>query len=108
MEENFYQKVYSIVKKIPRGNVSTYGRIAVLVGVPRAARAVGYALNQLKKSEETEIPWQRVINSRGRISFGGDPVRATLQRKLLEHEGIPFQNDGQIDLKQYGWPDNEN
>lgn len=74
------------------------------MGKPTAARAVGYALSALKKHEETKIPWQRVINSKGRISFKGDIFRAILQRKLLEKEGIHFNNDGQVDLGKYGWP----
>ncbi len=93
-----------MVKKIPKGKVSTYGRVAILLGKPRGARAVGYALSSLKKHELREIPWQRVINSQGKISFKGDVFRANLQRKLLEKEGIHFNTDGQIDLKKYGWP----
>jgi methylated-DNA-protein-cysteine methyltransferase-like protein len=96
--------VYALVKRIPKGKVSTYGRIAVLLDKPRAARAVGYALNALKKQEETEVPWQRVINASGKISFKGDVFRANLQRKLLEKEGIQFHTDGQIDLHTFGWP----
>ncbi len=101
-EFSFYKEVYKIVSKIPKGRVTTYGNIAFILGKPRAARAVGYALNVLKK-EETEIPWQRVINSQGMISFKGDIFRANLQRKLLEQEGIHFDKNDKIDLKKYGW-----
>lgn len=105
MEEiSFYKKVYELVSKIPKGKVSSYGKIAVLLGNPRAARAVGYALNALKKTELQAIPWQRVINSKGRISFKGDTIRANLQRKILESEGIVFHSDGQIDFTLFGWP----
>jgi methylated-DNA-protein-cysteine methyltransferase-like protein len=103
-ETSFYKRVYEIVQRIPKGKVSSYGRIAVLLGSPRAARAVGYALNSLKKDELQEVPWQRVINSQGKISFKGDPLRANLQRKLLEMEGIVFHSDGHIDFKIFGWP----
>lgn len=101
---SFYDKVYLEVKKVPKGRVTTYGSIAILLGHPKAARAVGYALGCLKKDQIQEIPWQRVINSRGMISFGGDAYRANLQRKLLESEGIVFQSDGRIDFKIFGWP----
>ena len=104
IQTNFYDKVYALVKKIPKGKITTYGRIANLLGKPRAARAVGYALNSLKKFEINEIPWQRVINSKGEISFKGDVYRANLQRKLLEQEGIIFNIVGQVDFKKFGWP----
>jgi methylated-DNA-protein-cysteine methyltransferase-like protein len=102
--ESFYTKVYEIVKKVPLGKVTSYGRVAILLGKPRAARAVGYALNALKKESTQEIPWQRVINSKGFISFKGDTFRANLQRKLLEKEGIVFHSDARIDFKKFGWP----
>ncbi len=102
--ESFYTKVYEIVKKIPSGKVTSYGRVAIILGNPRSARAVGYALNALKKDNTQEIPWQRVINSKGFISFKGDTFRANLQRKLLEKEGIVFHSDARIDFKIFGWP----
>jgi len=102
-KDSFYERVYKAVKKIPKGKVATYGQIASFLGEPRAARAVGYALNALKKQQEQEIPWQRVINAKGEISFKGDTIRAKLQRKLLEQEGIVFNIVAQIDLTIYGW-----
>lgn len=101
---SFYDQVFEIVKKIPPKRVSTYGRIACLLGTPRAARAVGYALNSLKKDFYQDVPWQRVINSKGQISFKGDVFRANLQRKMLETEGIVFTKDDKIELSVYGWP----
>lgn len=103
-EIGFYGDVYAIVKTIPPGRVTNYGTIANILGKPRAARAVGYALSALKKQEETEVPWQRVVNAQGKISFKGDIFRANLQRKLLEKEGIQFHDDGHIDLRIFGWP----
>ncbi|TGK46511.1 MGMT family protein [Leptospira bouyouniensis] len=101
---NFYESVYAVVKKIPKGKVTTYGHIALLLGNPRAARAVGYALNSLKKDRESKIPWQRVINRQGRISFKGDLFRANLQKKILETEGVFFDLDkDQLDFGKYGW-----
>ena len=101
MSSNFYEKVYSVTKKIPKGRVTTYGRIAVILGSPRAARAVGYALHLLN---DEKVPWQRVINSRGEISFKGQTVRYNLQKKLLESEGVVFDKAGKVDLKKQGWP----
>ncbi|MCG6147806.1 MGMT family protein [Leptospira levettii] len=101
---NFYESVYNIVKKIPKGKVTTYGHIALLLGNPRAARTVGYALNSLKKDRESKIPWQRVINRQGRISFKGDSFRADLQKKILQTEGVFFDLGGdQLDFGKYGW-----
>ncbi|XDD43254.1 MGMT family protein [Leptospira sp. WS60.C2] len=101
---NFYESVYAVVKKIPKGKVTTYGHIALLLGNPRAARAVGYALNSLKKDRESKIPWQRVINRQGRISFKGDTFRAELQKKILHTEGVFFDlGDDQLDFGKYGW-----
>ncbi|MBE7412375.1 MAG: methylated-DNA--[protein]-cysteine S-methyltransferase [Leptospiraceae bacterium] len=98
---NFYKEVYKVTKKIPKGKISTYGRIAVILGKPRAARAVGYALHV---SKDDTIPWQRVINSKGQISFKGDTVRYLLQKEILSSEGIEFDENNTVDLKKYGWP----
>ena len=103
LKESFYAKVYEAVKKIPKGKVVTYGQIANILGSPRAARAVGYALNALKKDDLQAVPWQRVINAKGEISFKGDTIRANLQRKLLEQEGIVFSVVGQINITNFGW-----
>ncbi|EMM75779.1 methylated-DNA--[protein]-cysteine S-methyltransferase [Leptospira santarosai str. 2000030832] len=104
-ETSFFKEVYALVKKVPKGKVTSYGRIAALLGKPRAARAVGYALNALSKGQEQKIPWQRVINSQGKISFRGDTGRSILQKKMLEDEGIKFDSTESIDWKVFGWPD---
>lgn len=101
----FYQQVYAITKQIPRGRVTSYGRIAAIIGKPRGARVVGYALSAIPKETLSEIPWQRVINSRGMISFKGDTFRAQLQKKLLEDEGVVFDKFDKVDWSVYGWPD---
>jgi len=102
-DQSFYQRVYQLTKKIPKGRVASYGQLAVLLGNPRAARAVGYALSGLKKDSSQNVPWQRVINSKGEISFKGDTMRANIQRKLLEKEGIEFNSASQVDFKKFGW-----
>ncbi|MBM9499300.1 MGMT family protein [Leptospira sp. 201903071] len=103
-ETSFFKEVYTLVKKVPKGKVTSYGRIASLLGKPRAARAVGYALNALSKSQEQKVPWQRVINSQGKISFRGDTGRSILQKKILEDEGIKFSVNEIVDLEVFGWP----
>lgn len=101
---SFYKQVFAKVKEIPKGKVTNYGTIAALLGNPRAARAVGYALNSLNKSEFSEVPWQRVVNAHGKITFKGDAFRANLQKEILEAEGIVFDNEDSIDFKKQGWP----
>ncbi|GMV99930.1 MAG: 6-O-methylguanine DNA methyltransferase [Candidatus Hydrogenedentota bacterium] len=96
---NFYDAVHRLVREIPRGRVTTYGRIAAILGCPRAARAVGYAM----KASPDDVPWQRVINRKGGISARGEVERPMLQRELLEQEGVEFDADGNCDLKQYLW-----
>ncbi|KAB7670800.1 MGMT family protein [Bacillus sp. B1-b2] len=95
----FTTKVIAIIKEIPTGRVMTYGQIAKLAGSPRAARQVVRVLHSMSKNHQ--LPWHRVINSRGYISINGD--QATIQRQLLENEGISSQLDGSIDLKTYGY-----
>ncbi|MCJ2543117.1 MGMT family protein [Thermostichus vulcanus] len=100
---NLYQRFYDVVRRIPTGRVATYGQVARLAGYPGYARQVGYALFRLQ-GEETDIPWQRVINAQGRISYS--PFRLGqdhLQKVLLEAEGIRFDSDHRVDLQCFGW-----
>ena len=96
-----WSPVYRVVKRIPEGRVSTYGQVAALAGMPRAARQVGYALNALSGDED--VPWHRVINAKGEISARGEHEYADLQRSLLEAEGVDFDRRGRTDLETYGW-----
>jgi methylated-DNA-protein-cysteine methyltransferase-like protein len=97
---SFYESVYRLVRAIPRGRVMTYGQIATILGAPRAARAVGYALRACTRKN---VPWQRVINHRGGISGRGEIERPHLQRVLLEKEGVRFNAEDRCDLKVYRW-----
>ncbi len=101
----FFKRVHEIVSGIPPGRVITYGQVAAMAGNPRASRAVGYALRAIP--EGVDIPWHRVVNSRGEISsrrtLQGDDDRI-LQRVLLESEGVEFCPRGRIDLKIFGTP----
>ena len=101
---NFYQKVYQLTKKIPKGKVATYGQIASMISTPRAARMVGWALHVYPESEK--IPWQRVINSKGMISTTCFDHPKNLQANLLKLEGIKVKeknNNYFIDLDKYLW-----
>ncbi len=95
-----FERIYEVVKSIPKGKVATYGQVAMLAGNPRWARVVGYALHC--NPEPGVIPCHRVVNREGKVSpafaFGGENI----QRELLTQEGIVFKDDGTIDLLKYG------
>ena len=95
-----YQRFYAVVRRIPKGKVATYGQVAALAGLPRHSRHVGYALAALTKDD---VPWQRVINSKGEISGRDYPDAVRGQRARLEDEGVEFDGRGRVDLKKYGW-----
>ena len=97
----FFQRVYEIVACIPRGKVVTYGQIAAALGDPRQARTAGWALHSTP--EWLDIPWHRVVNSSGGISTRHTVGELNIQRKLLEDEGIVFNEDGGLDLERYRW-----
>lgn len=101
MTNAFFDQVYEVVRRIPRGRVATYGQIARILGSPRSARTVGWALRATPAG--SAVPWQRVINSRGMISLGAGSQGAALQRSLLEAEGVVFDEQGHVDLDIYGW-----
>jgi len=98
---SFYERVYAAVRRVPRGSVVTYGQVALYLGSPAAARAVGYALSNLAR--ETNVPWWRVINASGAISLKGRGAAADLQRQILESEGVEFNFEGHTDLNRYRW-----
>jgi methylated-DNA-protein-cysteine methyltransferase-like protein len=102
-QPTFYDRVYSYVCRVPAGSVVTYGQVAVALGSPAAARAVGYALSYLGPA--TDVPWWRVINARGAISLKGRGPQADRQRELLEREGIMFDADGRTNLRTFRWWD---
>ncbi|GAB4270878.1 MAG: hypothetical protein Kow0080_15800 [Candidatus Promineifilaceae bacterium] len=99
---NFYKQVYAVVRRIPAGKVTSYGRIAQMLGRPHAARAVGYALSALKDKDHN-IPWQRVVNSQGRISIHHRELNGNIQAQLLRAEGVIVSDDLRIDLNQFLW-----
>lgn len=93
------ERILAAVRRIPRGKVSTYGAIADAAGLPRRARLVGTVLKQTS----AKVPWQRVINSSGRVSFPLGSEAYARQRAQLEKEGVSFVGQ-RVDLDRYGWP----
>lgn len=95
-----FERIYEVVKNIPKGKVATYGQVAMLAGNPRWARVVGYALHN--NPDQSTIPCHRVVNREGRVATGFAFGGGKTQRELLEKEGIMFEADGRIDLDKFG------
>ncbi len=96
MEAGFFQRVYALVARIPCGRVVSYGQLARLLGEPRGARQVGWAMRRCPEA----LPWQRVVKDDGAIAGGG---WAELRRSLLEDEGVAFLPDGRVDMARCRW-----
>lgn len=99
-DANWYKSVWKVVSEIPTGHVLTYGEVARLSGMPRAARRVSQALRRAPRG--LELPWHRVVNAQGKISFPEDSNGWHKQKAMLEQEGVVFLN-GKIDLEHYGY-----
>lgn len=97
----FYDRVYEFVRLVPAGRVVTYGQVALELGSPSAARAVGYALSNLPGV--SDVPWWRVVNARGGISGRGHGFAEAFQRQQLESEGVRFDLEGHLRLREYRW-----
>jgi methylated-DNA-protein-cysteine methyltransferase related protein len=95
------ESILAAVRRIPRGKVCTYGNVAEVAGLPRRARLVGTVLRQTPAARG--LPWYRVINAGGRISFPVGSDAYARQRHKLEAEGVVFVG-GRVDLRRYGWP----
>ncbi len=96
----FFERVYGLVREIPRGRVVTYGQIAAMLGVPRGARAVGWALRALPEARARRVPWHRVVGAGGRISPRGGPG-PEIQRRRLRAEGVAFRG-ALVDMGRHG------
>lgn len=98
---HFFERVYEIVEQIPKGRVASYGQVAALMGAPRCARQVGFALHS--NPRPGVIPCHRVVFADGRIcegfAFGGPEV----QRSLLKAEGVIFLDESHVDMKSCRW-----
>ena len=98
--DRWIQNVWQVVEGIPRGHVLTYGEVARLAGMSRAARRVGQAMRKAPRGRK--LPWHRVVNAQGRISFPADSAGYLRQKRRLEEEGVVFVK-GSINLEQYGY-----
>ncbi|MCD6346060.1 MAG: MGMT family protein [Bacteroidales bacterium] len=102
MNKSFFERVYSVVREIPHGRVTTYGAIARSIGSPQAGRMVGWAMNKSFSGGEF-IPAHRVVNRKGfltgKVHFGG----AEVMKQLLENEGIVVENDQILNFDKVFW-----
>jgi methylated-DNA-protein-cysteine methyltransferase-like protein len=99
-ESNYRERVYRLVKKIPKGRVMTYGQIAEILGAGYTARTVGYVMHG---ANNENIPWQRVINAQGKCSTGKIILPHNLQQSILESEGVKFDKSGKCELTAVIW-----
>ena len=96
----FSKKVIGLIQTIPKGKVATYGWIAELAGKPRGSRAVGWLLHSSTRAYH--LPWQRVLKSGGKLPFPESTRSFSLQKKILESEGVVL-TQGRVDLEKYLW-----
>jgi methylated-DNA-protein-cysteine methyltransferase related protein len=98
------EAICAVIRRIPKGWVATYGQVAALAGLPRRARLVGHVLQHLDPA--IDIPWHRVVNAKGEVSYslsrnGGD----AFQQRLLEREGVEFDDRNRFNLERFRWPE---
>jgi methylated-DNA-protein-cysteine methyltransferase-like protein len=98
--DQYRERVYRIVRRIPRGRVMTYGQIAYLLGPGYTPRTVGFVMHG---ADEKNTPWHRVINAQGRCSTGGVVLPADKQQRMLEAEGVEFTAGGSCNLEKVIW-----
>ncbi len=96
-----WERIWAVVRRIPRGRVATYGQVATLAGLGRNARQAGYALHALP--DGSPVPWHRVLNARGAVSLPPMSGADLTQRIRLEKEGVRFDARGRVDLARFGW-----
>lgn len=101
-DDNAYDRILAVVRRIPSGRVATYGQVAALAGYPRAPRLAGYALHALPAG--SPVPWHRVLGAGGKLSLARlSPDGAVTQRLRLAREGVAFDARGCVDLAAHGW-----
>ena len=99
-DKTYRERVYELVRSIPKGRVMTYGQIALILGEGYTPRTVGYVMHG---ADSEKVPWQRVINSQGKCSTGRLTIPVNLQQELLEAEGVEFNAAGKCDLAKFLW-----
>jgi methylated-DNA-protein-cysteine methyltransferase-like protein len=98
-DKAYRERVFAVVREIPKGYVMTYGSLAIVCGDGYTPRTVGYVMH----GSPDDVPWHRVINSQGKCSTGRLTIPLNLQQELLEAEGVEFSPTGKCDLKKYQW-----
>lgn len=98
-DKTYRERVYALVRQIPKGKIMTYGQIAHILGEGYTARTVGYVMH----GSPDAVPWQRVINSQGKCSTGRLTMPVNLQQEMLETEGVVFSKSGKCDLGEFQW-----
>ncbi|WP_163832616.1 MGMT family protein [Spartinivicinus ruber] len=93
-------RIWQVISLIPKGRVATYGQVARMAGLPNHARMVGSVLKQLPNG--SGLPWHRVINSKGCLSFPRDSKQFSIQKEKLEAEGVTFDNQ-KVSLQKFQW-----
>ena len=99
-DRQYRERVYKIVRRVPRGRVMTYGQVAYMLGEGYTPRTVGFVMHG---ADERNTPWQRVINSQGKCSTGRIVLPPDKQQRMLEREGVKFDQSGRCDLEIYLW-----
>lgn len=103
-KDNFFERVYTIVRQIPEGKVTTYGTIAKVLGTARSARMVGWAMNASHNIDN--VPAHRVVNRKGLLSGKHHFEGTNLMQQLLENEGIEVVNNQIVDFEKHFWQPN--
>jgi methylated-DNA-protein-cysteine methyltransferase-like protein len=98
-DHGYRERVYEIVRRIPRGRVMTYGQLAEILGEGYTPRTVGFVMH----ASSDKTPWHRVINAQGAVSTGKVVLPHDKQQRMLEAEGVIFNERGRCDLKTYLW-----
>ena len=102
MKLGTHERIFAVVRKIPKGRVTTYGSVARIAGFAGQARLVGYALSALPTG--TAVPWHRVINAQGKLSLEQKGSSSGITQRLrLEREGVKVDAAGRVALATYGW-----
>lgn len=102
MADGFFDRVYEVVRQIPKGRVATYGQVAALIGEPRKARFVGFAMHS-SPGMAGGVPCHRVVFKDGSLAPGYAFGGADAQRAMLESEGVLFMHDGKVSLSHCQW-----
>ena len=96
---NYRERVYRIVRKIPSGRVMTYGQLAEILGDGYTPRTIGFVMH----GSDDKTPWHRVVNAQGACSTGRIVIPHDKQQRMLEHEGVKFNDRARCELKEYLW-----